>query len=1071
MDQVTLKSYKMIAFLEILKRVFLIFTFLLPVVFAISQSNSRRITGTVIDEKGEPLIGVNVLEFGTTNGTVTDINGTYRIQITSNNPSLKFTFVGFKEELIKLDKNNTVNVVLKEDVGQLEELVVIGYGTMLKKDFTGSVSQVDTKDMMKAPVLSYDQALAGRIAGVQISSSDGQPGEGMNIVIRGPSSLTQSNSPLYVIDGFPVDDPDNASINPEEIEHLSVLKDASATAIYGARAANGVIIIETKKGKVQKPVITLNSSVGFQQVLKKMEMMNPYEFVRYQMEVNETSTKRLYTTAELPETDAFYNPNGMTLESYRNQIGIDWQDLLFTESPVHIHNIAVRGGNADTRYSVSGSLTDNQGIIINTGSKRYQGRISINQNISKKVKGGITANYSFNNRYGQQVNEGGGNSFTSYVLYRAWAYRPVSGNPDVNLLEYDDDPDNTNTSDIRINPIISSNNEHRITNSISFLTNAFLDYDITKNLTLKIRGSISNNSLDNERFYNTRTPLGSKLNTANLRGVNGFYSHSERGSWSNENTITYRNKFNRIHTLTLLGGMSMQEYYGKLYSFSVMNLPNEDLGMYGFDEGTPYLADAYGSESSQMSFFGRVDYDYKSRYLLTATLRADGSSRFSPQNRWGYFPSAAFAWNMSNEDFMKNIPAISTSKIRVSYGHTGNNRIGEYQYLSTMGMNIAASYSFNNTTPILGTYVSGIGNENLKWETTEQFNVGYDFGILKNRVEFTLDFYNRITRDLLLNADMPITSGFPKAYKNIGSIQNQGFEFTVNTVNIQRKSFQWKSNFNISFNNNKILSLTNNQESMVSSMRIGSNISNLYISKVGYPAGMFLGYVFDGIYQVEDFDSPAPDVYVLKNNLPDNGNPRNVIQPGHIKYKDMNGDYTIDGNDVVIIGRGQPIHTGGFFNDLQYKRINLSFLFQWSYGNQIYNANRLIFDGNYINQYYVNQYASFNDRWTPENRSNKYFKVGGQGPAGYQSTRVLEDGSYLRLKTLSVGYKVSDKVTKMLKMTNISFNISAQNLFTFTKYTGMDPETSVRNTVLTPGYDYSAYPQARTITFGLNVAF
>lgn len=1059
------KYYRIIA----LVKLYVLFSFSL-----IAQNTT--ISGTVADSNNEPLVGASVaVEQNNTlvKGTMTDVNGRYTLENVPANATLKVSFVGMKPQTILIDGKNTINVILEEDeISKLDEVLVIGYGTALKRDFTGSISQINTDEMMKAPVASFDQALAGRVAGVQITSSDGQPGDVTSITIRGASSLTQSNEPLYVIDGFPIDDPEiAATINPEEIESMNILKDASATAIYGARAANGVIIIETKKGKVQKPEIVLSTTVGFQQVLKKMEMMTPYEFVKYQMEVNPTSTKRLYTPAELPETDSYYDEKGRTLESYRNEKGIEWQDLLFREAPYQIYNLSVRGGNQDTRYAISGSITDHKGIILNTGHKRYQGRFSLNQNITRRLNGGLTANYSFNNRYGQKVNEGGGNSFTSYLLFRTWAYRPVSGNPDVNLLEYDDDPDNENSNDIRLNPIISSQNEHRITNSRSFLSSLFLNYNITDNLILRLRGSYNHNSFVNERFYNSRTPLGSRLNIANTKGINGYYGSRERNGWSNENTLSYRKRYNRIHTLGLMAGMSLGGGGYKQFGFSSQDIMNEKLGMYGLSQGTPYDSESMGGEYTQMSYFGRVNYDYKSKYILTATFRADGSSRFSKKNRWGYFPSAAIAWNMTEEPFMQDIPSISQSKIRISYGHTGNDRVGEYQYFTRMGVSIPAAYSFNNTTPILGTYVSGIGNENLKWETTEQLNIGYDLGLFKNRLELTVDWYNRITRDLLLNADMPLTSGFMRAYKNIGTIQNRGLELTLNTLNINKKNFQWRTNFNITFNQNKILALTDNQESMLTNMRIGSHLANLYISRVGYPAGMFFGYVFDGIYQVEDFDSPSEGVYVLKSNIPDNGHERSIIEPGHIRYKDMNGDNTIDDNDMVIIGRGQPIHVGGFYNDFQYKRINLSFLFQWSYGNNIYNANRMMLDGNYINQYFVNQYATFNDRWTPENRSNLYYKVRGAGPPGKQSTRVLEDGSYLRLKTLTLGYNIPTKVLRTLHLSSLNVYASGQNLLTFTKYSGMDPETSVRNTVLSPGYDYSAYPQARTVAFGINMTF
>src|SRR5690606_19697724 len=531
--------------------------------------------------------------------------------------------------------------------------------------------------------------------------------------------------------------------------------------------------------------------------------------------------------------------------------------------------------------------------------------------------------------------------------------------------------------------------------------------------------------------------------------------------------LTYKMNINKDHRFVFLGGLSFQSAKSELFGYAVQQLPNENLGMYGLDEGIPYLSEASGGEYGLVSYFGRADYNYKSKYLFTATFRADGSSKFFPGNKWGYFPSAAFAWNMIEEDFLKYNSVISASKLRASFGVTGNNRIGNYEYYSNLALPISSSYSFNNSTPMQGIVISKMGNPDLKWESTEQLDLGYDIGLFKNRLEMTVDFYRKTTRDLLLNAEMPTATGYSRSYKNIGSIRNAGFEFSLYSVNIQKKDFNWSSSFNISFNRNKILELTRNQESMFSNMTVGQNTAQLYVSRIGYPAGMFYGYIFDGIYQEEDFDNPSPGTYNLKTNIPDNGDQRSTIQPGQIKYKDITADGTINSGDMTVIGRGQPLHIGGFINDFNYKGFNLSVFLQWSYGNEIFNANRMIFEGNYINMYNVNQYDSYNNRWTPENRSNEYFKVGGQGPAGYMSTRVLEDGSYLRLKTVSLSYSLPQEWIRSVYLNNLTVHASAQNLLTFTNYTGMDPETSVRHTVLTPGYDYSAYPQARTITFGI----
>ncbi|WP_353134642.1 SusC/RagA family TonB-linked outer membrane protein, partial [Pseudopedobacter sp.] len=733
----------------------------------------------------------------------------------------------------------------------------------------------------------------------------------------------------------------------------------------------------------------------------------------------------------------------------------------------------IRGGNRNTKYSLSGSVFDQNGIILNTGSKRYQGRLTIDQTISKKLRAGLTANYSSNLRIGQAVNAGvSGSNFTSYALYRTWAYRPIAGSVGVDLVEdvYDGD-EFENTSDLRLNPIITSKNDYTHNLSANFMSNFYVEYDVLKKLKFKTTFSIASNTGEGRFFYNSNTPQGSPQNRSQTWLTNGRFSYSESTVWSNENFLTYNNTFNKVHKLEVMGGFSVQEGLSEAFGFTTKYIPTEDLGIYGLGLGTPHASVASGGEYGLVSYFGRLNYDFKSKYLFTATWRADGSSKFKKGNRFGFFPSAAFAWNMMREKFLKYNPVISESKIRVSYGAIGNNRIGNYDIYTQVTSALSNTYSFGNEVPTGGITISKVGNEELKWETTKQFNVGYDLGLFKNRVGLTFDYYKKVTEDLLINADMPTATGYERVFKNIGSLNNDGFEITLNTVNIKNKKFSWRSNFNISFNRNEIIELTRNQHSMFTSMTVGQNSASLYTSRIGYPAGMFFGYIFDGIYQVEDFDVSSTGAYVLKSHLPDNGSTRTAIQPGYIKYKDLNGDGTIDDKDMSVIGRGQPIHTGGFTNNFSYKNFYLNVFFQWSYGNQIYNANRMIFDGNYINLYNVNQYASFNDRWTAENRSNTIYKAGGQGPAGYFSDRTIEDGSYLRLKTVSLSYSIPSKYIKPLYLSKLNFRVAAQNLLTFTKYSGMDPEVSTRHSVLTPGFDYSPYPQARTITFGLSATF
>lgn len=1041
----------------------------------------RGLTGTVKSPAGQPLHGATVTIKNTGLNTITNEAGAFQFVNVPSEAVLVISFLGFDTREVAVGERTTIEITLNEQEKDLDEVIVVGYGTVARQDLTGSVSQVNVEDLSKAPVASFDQALAGRVAGVQVSSAeDGQPGEGMNIVIRGANSLTQDNSPLYVIDGFAVEGPETADINPDDIESITVLKDASATAIYGSRAANGVIVIETKKGKIGRPVVTINSSVGPQTVPKKMEMLSGYEFVKYQIERYGNNGLMRYAPADLNPSHPSYDPGGHTLESYRNVQSINWQDELFKTGLTQIHNFSVRGGTKETRYSISGSMYDQDAIISNTGYNRYQTRISLDQTINEKFKVGMNANYSHQKGYGQILGRTSATSSTTisgYLLYSTWGYRPVTGREgdiDYELGDIlddiiDEDLDGEG-SDFRINPLVSARETLRERRTNTFTANAYATYDFTKNLQLKMTGGLRGVMYRNDAFYNSKTVRGApvSLRPNNINGVNGSIRNTQRFEWLNENILTYKKRINRANRVEAMVGMTHQVNRRTEDGFSAIQVPNEELGLQGLPQGIPLENFMGASESRLQSFFTRVNYNYKSKYLLTATMRADGSSKFSPKNRWGYFPSGAFAWNMAREDFLKDVAPISEAKLRISYGITGNNRVGDFAYQAAAEWNDLASYSFNNS-PYFGLNMDRLHNPKLKWESTHQWDIGYDLSLFNERINFVFDWYRKTTYDLLLNAQLPYTTGFRTAYKNIGNVRNEGLEFSLNTVNIRKKDFIWESNFNISFNKNKILALNEDQPNMLST--ITSFVSRMtqepmYIAEVGGPAAMFYGQVWDGVYQYSDFDEISPGVYRLKLDVPDNGDSRTTIQPGDIKYKDLNGDGVIDASDKTVIGSGLPKHLGGFTNNFRYKNFDLNVLLQWSYGNDLLNANRLIFEGNITNIHHFNQYASWADRWTPENPSNTIHRAGGGGPQVI-SSRVIEDGSYLRLKTVMLSYNIPQAVTKAIGINSLRVSVAAQNLLTWTNYSGMDPEVSVRNTVLTPGFDFSAYPHARTVVFGL----
>ncbi|WP_240755315.1 TonB-dependent receptor [Pedobacter sp. SYP-B3415] len=1027
----------------------------------------RTIKGRVTDSRGEPLAGVSIKIKGAATGVLSNTNGTYSIQVTENDRALIFSYVGYLTAEVAISAKDLIDLQLKETATDLNEVLVIGYGSVKKKDLTGAVGSVDVVQLAKAPVASFDQALAGRIAGVQVSSiEDGQPGSGMNIVIRGNNSLTQSNAPLYVVDGFPIENLQTAGINPDDIQSINILKDASATAIYGARAANGVIVIETKKGKTGKAVISLNSSLGTETAPKTMDMLSPYEFVKYEYERYGTGPDQLG-----------YFTNNRTVENYRDIEGIDWQDKLFRTGITQIHNVAMRGGSDQTKYAISGSMYNAGGVVVNSGFERYQGRISLDQTFSKKFKTGVNVNYSNQFTYGQLLGRTSATSNTTisgFLLYSVWGYRPVTGS-DADALSLEDqlldngvDP----ASDFRINPILSAENTLRQRKINNLTANAYASYDLSKEFTLKITGGLNTWFSRNEEFYNSQTVRGTPLRVNNINGINGSVANGQNTDWLNENTLTWDKKLGGGHRLEVLGGVTFQGVRSTANGFSAILVPNESLGIAGLAQGTPLETTTNASSNRLASVLGRVNYNFKSRYLLTATMRADGSSKFAPGRRWGYFPSGAFAWRMSQEPFLKKIPAISDAKLRVSYGLTGNNRVSDFAYLAAIDLNDLASYSFNNQR-LYGLNITRLGNPNLKWESTGQVDAGYDLSLFKDRVSLVVDWYRKTTYDLLLNAQLPYTTGFSNSFKNIGKIRNEGWEFTLNTVNIHTPKFSWESNFNISFNRNKILALAENQPNLLSNIR--SFVSRmaeepLYIAEVGKPAAMFYGLIWDGVYQYSDFDQPSPGTYILRASVPTNGDIRSAIKPGDIKYKDINQDGVIDANDKTVIGNAIPLHVGGFSNSFSYKGFDLSILMQWSYGNKIMNANRLIFEGNITETPHFNQFASWANRWTPENQTNELFRAGGGGPQ-VMSSRTLEDGSYLRLKTVALSYTLPLAFIRRAKIRSLALSASAQNLYTWTNYSGLDPEVSVQNSTLTPGFDFSAYPHSRTLVFGLKAAF
>jgi TonB-linked SusC/RagA family outer membrane protein len=1053
-----------------------IYLLLLSVAVSVLAMAQIPVTGVVVDEKGESLPGVNVQIKGQNKGTVTDIDGKFSISVPDASTVLAFSYIGYDRKEQKPVKNQILKVVLIENAKSLEEVVVIGYGDVKKKDNTGVVANVDVSEIQKAPVMSFDQALAGRVAGVNVSSSEGTPGGTMNIVIRGANSITQDNSPLYVIDGFPVEDPAiAATLNTNDIENLTILKDASATAIYGARGANGVVIITTKKGTVGAPKVSYDGSYGVQRAIQKIPMMDAYEFVKLQSEI--------YTPTEMTGNFGYFQTKDAktwTLEDYRNIKQHNWQEMILQDAPVQNHGISITGGTPEARYTGSLSYFDQDGVVTKSNFNRIQGRLGLTLQHKK-----LTIN--LNNNYTTTAQIGSSPSQTNYsgminLFYSVWGYRPVTQpSVDINsLVDYSTDPGVDMTNDYRFNPILSLNNEYNKRMSTTNTYNGYAEYLIMKGMKLRVSGGYTVQSNRNETFNNSKTRYGSPISTDH---VNASLLTSERKTWLNENTLSYQTTINKVHSVSTLAGITFQESDFNSYSLKAINIPNESLGMAGLSQGTPSQNTSLITNWSMVSYLARANYNYKSKYYLTASFRADGSSKFGPDNRFGYFPSASAAWNFTQESFMRPFRRVLQSgKLRLSWGEIGNNRVGEYDTFAQLMILQAASgnystingighgvYPFNNVVSTVGAVPTTLGNKTLRWETTTQTNAGLDMTLLKDKITVNVDWYNKETSDLLLQATLPLSSGYATAMKNIGKVQNRGMEFTINTTNIKTKNFKWTSNFNISFNQNKVLELAENQETLMSNGYFDQGYTSPnYIAKIGMPVGMMYGYKYLGTYKTSDFNIIG-GTYALKSGVARYVSENNT-QPGMPHYADLNNDGVVDANDQTIIGRGDPIHIGGFTNNFDYAGFDLSVFFQWSYGNDILNANRLFFE-NGMKKKDLNMYASYSDRWTVDNQESDIPRVSSSSSNNLFSTRIIEDGSYLRLKTVSLGYTLNQKVIKKLRISKARCYVSAQNLYTFSKYSGYDPEVSIRNSALTPGLDFSAYPRAATVTVGVNVGF
>ena len=1013
-----------------------------------------KVRGTVIDENGDPMIAAGVAQTGTDNGTVTDADGNYVITVPSD-ASLTFSFISYTPQEVKVGGRAKIDVKLRPDNTQLEEVVVIGYGTVKKSDLTGSVSSISDKAIKDFKASSVVEALGGQIAGVNITASDGTPGAGYDIKIRGVGTVNGDSSPLFIVDGFEVSNID--FLASQDIQSIDVLKDASASAIYGARAANGVVLVTTKSGKEGLPQISYNGSASYRILAKKLPVLDAYDFVALQMETNPTKYADTYFKAGVDDNGDPYKYQ--SLEDYRDfPDAIDWQSEAFRPTWSQNHDVSIRGGSKSSQYTVSFSHFDENGIFVNSGYKKNNARVKLRQDITKWLVIDGSLNYTNSTKTGIGT---GGSQLANLI-----AYRPVGGlkvsQYDLRHLMYDPTAaEESNFDSNRINPIIQAESVDSSTKQEQWIGNLAATIKFSKQLTFKSAATYNTLYQRRDNFYHETTS-----NAYRAGGPFGESTMSRNQRWQVSNTLTYQNRFKKKHNVNIMlghesAGTGYESLMGQSRDFPFENFGTDNLGL----GATPSKVSSSRTESMRLSFFARGFYSYDDRYMLTATFRADASTVFSPNHKWGFFPSFAASWNLKNEAWLKDVEPVSTLKLRAGWGTVGNDRITNYLSIdlytdSRIGM---GTNTYTALTP------KQIANYDLRWEGSSTANVGLDLGFFDNRLTMNVDGFIKDTKDLLIQQKLAYVTGFSSQWQNVGKIRNAGVELNISSINFSKRNFSWSTDFNLSFIKNKLISLQDGTTYITRRSGFNSNFTqDDYISYVGSSLGDMYGYVFDGVYQYSDFDMLPDGTMKLKEGVPDLSPRGYDAVPGMTKYKDINGDGKITPEDRTSIGNGYPDVYGGLTNRFQFFGVDFSFLLQFSAGNDVYNAMRVYLTQSRNER--TQMLSEVADRWTPTNASNKVPSATGYIPYDI-SSRFIEDGSYLRLKNITLGYTLPEKWSRKIWLSKLRVYASAQNLFCLTKYSGYDPEVSMLSSPLTPGFDWGAYPKSIVITMGLDIQF
>lgn len=999
-----------------------------------AQNRDVLIRGTVVAaETNEGIPGVNVIIKNSKQGTTTKADGTFTLNVPERPSVLLLSYIGYQTQEVTVNTQTTLTITMKADDRSLNEVIVVGYGTVKKSDLTGAVSSVKAAELKQTPIANFVQGLQARASGVQVTQNSGAPGGSISVRIRGNSSISGSSEPLYVVDGFPISGSDNplagggssfgtdngnrlsvlSTLNPNDIESMEVLKDASATAIYGTRGANGVVLITTKRGKTGQTRVNYEGYYGQQQIRRTLPLLNATQFAQYE---NEVSGQPLY-------------PNPEQLGA-----GTDWQSYIFRKGAMQSHQLSVSGGTEKSLFNISMNYFDQDGIIINSNFKRGSVRVNLDNSISKNFKIGTSLTYTYSQNNGAVTStlaDGAGGGIVLSALFAPPTVAPydAQGNPTIFSGRYLD----------LNNPIAIATNVLNRNTTRRFLGNIFADWTILNGLIYRASfgGDLVSDTRDS--YVNRLVRAGSQV--GGIGGKGNTYSNT----FLHESLLNYQKTLG-VHTLTLTGVYSTQNQLQTSDASSAQTFPN-DLVLNDNLSQASIVSISSNKQSWRLdSYTGRINYNYKSKYLLTLTGRVDGSSRFGANNKYGFFPSVAGAWRVSEEPFMQGQQVVSDLKVRGSFGITGNADIPLYNSLSRLSS--VGNYNFNNTRTI-GILAANIANPDLRWEKSAQTDIGVDIGLFNNRVQLTADVYYKNTTDLLLSRAIPLSSGFGSVFGNFGGVENRGIELSLN-VAVLNGPLKWDISGNVSANRNKLSLIDGKRTEIIPGDGGGSvgPFTNNSVLRIGEPLGSFYGYFFDGIYQTGD-------------NIPTGKT------AGNVRYRDLNGDGVISAADQNIIGNPNPKYYFGLTNNLKFKGFDFSLFIQGVQGNDIYNVSKPRLEGGAGG---YNQYATMADRWTTTNPSNRYQKAS-LGQRINQSDIHIEDGSFVRFKNATLGYTVP-AVGKVSWLKNSRIYVSTNNFVTITKYTGYDPEvnTAGQNN-LNLGVDNIGYPVAKSFIAGLQLTF